>query len=162
MTEVQQVITTLSSDIMAGLTLFAADLKMAPPEAASRIVTEFIAKRLTGEERERALAELDLLDQIEAIIDRAEAEDTWGEDVTSDVFEEVENNHLPLYTRAVGGDPHGSHNSHKGRINKRVGARVKARLGAEVVMRNGKRVKGQCSGRIILSWTKLRRSGFAG
>lgn len=162
MAEVQQVITTLSPDIMAGLAVFAADLKMAPPEAASRIVTEFIAGRLTGDERERAMAELELLDEVEAIIDRIEAEDTWGENVTSEVFEVIENKHLALYTRAVGGDPRGSHNHHKARINKRIGARVKARLGAEVVMRDGERAKGQCSGRIILSWTKLRRPGSKG
>jgi hypothetical protein len=164
MTDGQQIITTLSHDIIAGLTTYASQKRMGLPETASRIVTEFIAKQLTGQDRERIDAEIVLYDEIESILDRLEAENTWDkdEDVTSNVFAEVEKKHLDVFQKAIGGgDPRESGNHHKARINKRIGARIKARLGAEVIYRDGKRAKGQCTGRIIVSWTKLCRPGPA-
>jgi hypothetical protein len=65
---------------------------------------------------------------------------------------------LSEYEIAVGGDPFTFGQPEKARINRRIGKRVRQNLEADVLVRNGRREKGQPSRRkksLILSYTLL-------
>jgi hypothetical protein len=75
--------------------------------------------------------------------------------VTKSVFEKIKDQHADIHSAAIGKD-----GKHTRRIHAGIGRRTKRKLGAEVVLVDGKRALGQPSrteGALIKTYTRLRR-----
>lgn len=134
---------------------------MALPEAAVAILRDGLMEDLEPSVRRQVQAESKLMDYVDGIIKELHRSGEWDEHVTAAVFERIAELHFDLYSEAVGGDPFDFGGAEKTRINKRIGARIRRLLDADLVMSKGTRVKAQPSRRklsLITSYTLLRPS----
>jgi hypothetical protein len=134
----------------------AARERKTPQSIVEDLVHRELLEELSDEERVRARAEIKLYAVVHDITLR-KLETNWGSNVTREVFEEIERDHLPLYERAIDGNGYRGGNPTKSRINKQLGARIRAALGAGVYEQNGSPERGNVSSGLIRTYTKLRR-----
>ncbi len=152
----------LPTPILHGVAAFAEDNRFEVSEAVEEIVRRALISDLLGKDYlpgpagDQARAESELFGIVDKIVTRKRKEDTWGDDVTNTVFDEiqVDEKSLDIYRRAIAVDQ-------VGRINRRVGSKIRRRLDAEVCKdAEGKRDIGQPSraaGSLIKTYTKLCR-----
>jgi hypothetical protein len=111
---------------------------------------------LDHDERERLDAELEVKD---AAIEYAKTQQNgFAPDITLQVFKRIrENDHLSKrYSRAIGNRPGKDRgNWTKARINRSIGAAIKAALGAASQTMGGDPLKVQVTGEFIRSYTPL-------
>ena len=126
------------------------------PEAVEAIVRAAVMPLVSETERLQMQAEAELMAFVDRTATAWREAGTWTEHATANMFRQIKSDCLDTYSIAVGGEPLAFGNREKGRINKRIGARVKRRLGATVAVFDGKREKGQPSraeNALILSYT---------
>ncbi len=127
-------------------------------EAVETILRDALMDELEPADKRQVQAESELMEIVGRLVTDI-SQTGWDEDVTAAVFEKIADEHLDLYREAVGGDPFHFGNAEKSRINKRIGARIKRLLAADIVMSRGIRAKGQPSRKtpsLIMSYTLLR------
>jgi hypothetical protein len=156
-----QVTTRFSPNVYGGLRAYADRHKVDPSEAVEMIVREHVmgdADLINAERRIQVQAEAELMAFVETTVGGYQQAGNWDEHVTGHVFERIRDEKIETYTRAVGCDPFTFGHQEKARINKRIGARTKRLLGADVIMTGKHREKGQPSRTeksLILSYTLL-------
>jgi hypothetical protein len=146
--------------LFAGLERRAIAYGVSRQEVVVDAVRAFLARELSARERAQAAGEAVVMKFVEETAKGLAVSGDWGEDAIHVVFERVKASRLPDYSAAIGGDPFAFGNPEKSRINRNVGKRIKAILGAVEVRDNAWRIqKGQPGrGSLVLSYTKLRRA----
>jgi hypothetical protein len=146
--------------LFAGLERRAASAGVSCQEVVVDAVRAFVARELSAKERAQAAGEAAVMKFVDEVARELAASGKWGEDVTHEVFKRIQAKKLPEYGAAIGGDPFAFANVAKSRINRNIGKRVKAILGAVEVRDSAWRIqKGQPSrGSLVMSYTKLRRA----
>jgi hypothetical protein len=113
---------------------------------------------LTPEQQRQAVAEIQLMDTVDAIVKRIKVVDDWKDDVSKTVFDEIQKNHLQDHTDATVGDE-------LDRVHREIGKRIRKGLDADVVVNDaGHRKHGYISRKassLIGRYTVLRRRGQA-
>ena len=149
----------LSPPLYAALKSRAARDEMTLPELAETIMRDGLMSELDPSVRRQVQAEAKLMDFVDRTIRHLSQSGTWDEHVTALVFDRIAELQFDVYSEAVGGKPFHFGGADKTRINKRIGARIKRLLGAEVVLSRGLRTKGKPSRErpsLITSYTLLR------
>ena len=150
----------LAPRLYRALEIRAAKAGMYLPDAAEAILRDGLIADLEPSVRRQVQAESKLMGFVDCVVAGLHSSGDWDEHVTAAVFERIAEQQLGLYGEAVGDDdPFHAGGTEKTRINKRIGARIKRLLDADVVMSKGARVKAQPSRRkssLITSYTLLR------
>jgi hypothetical protein len=111
------------------LSMIAAEKGVSPARYAAIVIEESLGKAGSGGEQDAASAEQELYAWVASLVDHMRGTD-WTEDVTCQIFRQVEQEKLGLYRQATGID--------SSRVNRSIGSIVKSRLGARTIMRDGR------------------------
>jgi len=166
--EVATIAVSLPPSLYRALEMRASKAGINLPEAAEVVLREGLMKDLKPSVRRQVQAESTLMGYVDSVTTGLRSTGDWDEHVTAIVFEAIAEKQLSLYGEAIGGDdPFQTRGAEKTRINKRIGARIKRLLNADVVLSKGTRVKGKASRKkpsLITSYTLLRprKSGRQG
>jgi hypothetical protein len=146
------------------ITEYAEEKDLDLPDAVEALVTEALlyhhrGRYLSDEARVQAESEEELFEKTDEIIVEIKKRNDWDQHVTKSVFEIIKERHGDIHRQAIGKD-----DKHARRIHARIGRRTKRKLGAEVVLIDGKRGLGQPSrteDALIKTYTLLRRPNAA-
>lgn len=155
-----QVTVRLAPDVFEGLTVFADREELELPDAVEVIVRDKVKHYLKAAAQRRIDAESELMEFVRDVIRDLRRTGNWNEHVTGALFKRIKAERLDVYADAVGGNAFSVRNHEKSRINRKIGARVKQLLKAEVKIEGGQRQKGQPSraeNALVLSYSLLRR-----
>ncbi|HMG80312.1 MAG TPA: hypothetical protein VK591_16635 [Xanthobacteraceae bacterium] len=162
--EEPQVTVRFSPNVYVGLLAYADRNKVDPGEAVEEIVRKRVTDKnddlISDERRTQIEEEAKLMAVVDAKVAGYQQTGKWDEHVTGRVFGQIRDEDIETYARAVGCDPFTFGHPEKARINKRIGARIKRLLGADVIMTGKRREKGQPSRTeksLILSYTLLTK-----
>lgn len=150
-----------SPQLQEGVQAYATAQSLTVPEALEQIVRTAVIDFAPEEGKMQMQAETEILDFVKDQALTLRDQGNWSEDVTGEIFNLIKRVKLEVYSTAIGGQPFSFGNDDKARINRKIGARIKRLLDAEVVMENGKRAKVQPSrteDSLVMSYSRLRPS----